>query len=156
MEPEILTPRETEIDHIQQKPYPIAPARYLNYIEVINTENVAKISVSQIKHLAEKLSPNDVFPQIKDFTKNQVQNLTEKILSIENTKFLDALCTIIFMCSEKGVDILERCGAYLNTEHQGEKVVLYRSGLKIDEKSRMRVLVEKNITVQGSTILIQF
>ena len=33
---------------------------------------------------------------------------------------------------------------------------LYRSGLKIDEKSWMRVLVEKNITVQGSTILIQF
>ena len=33
---------------------------------------------------------------------------------------------------------------------------VYRSGLKIDEKSRIRVLVEKDITVQDSTMLVQF
>lgn len=80
MEPEILTPRGIEKGE-QQKSYPIAPAHCLNYIQIINTKNIAKISVSQIKQLTEKLSPNDVFPQIERFSDNQFQELAEKLIT---------------------------------------------------------------------------
>lgn len=123
MEPEILKTHETKIGHIQQKSYQVVPAYCLNYIRIINTKGVAEVSVSQIKKIAEKLSPNDVFPQINGFSENQFQELAEKLLTIKDIEFLYTLCTIVFMCSDEGIDILERCDAKINVEHQGEKVV---------------------------------
>lgn len=123
MEPEILKSRETETGHIQQKFYPIAPAYCLNYKHIINTQGVAKVSVLQIKRLAEKLSPNYVFPQIEGFSDNQFQELAEKLDTIEDIQFLYTLCNIIFMCSDEGIDVLRQCGVNINTEYQGEQVV---------------------------------
>lgn len=123
MEPETIRPEIEEV-FLNQKSYPIAPVSYLNHIQMINPKNVAKIGVSQIKKLSQRTFPNDVFPQIKDFADNQIQELTEKLLSINNAKFLEVLCTVIFMCSGEGIDVLERCGVNTNVEYQGEKVVL--------------------------------
>lgn len=123
MEPEAVRSEIKEIFPAKES-YPIAPASYLNHIQMINAKNIAKIGVSQIKTLSQKTFPNDVFPQIKDFADSQIQELTEKLLSINNAKFLEVLCTVIFMCSDEGIDVLERCGANTNVEYQGEKVVL--------------------------------
>ncbi len=122
MEPEILTHCEIKAGE-QPKQYPKAPAHCLAYIQIINAENVAKISVSQIKQLAKKLSFDDVFSQIEKFSDTQFQELAEKLITINNTEFLYILCTIIFMCSDEGIDILEQCGGNINAEHQGEKAV---------------------------------
>ena len=123
MEPEAVR-SEIEETFPAKESYPIAPVSYLNHIQMINTKNIAKIGVSQIKTLSQRTFPNDVFPQIKDFSDNQIQELTEKLLSINNTKFLEVLCTVIFMCSDEGIDILKQCGVSINVEHQGETVVL--------------------------------
>ena len=146
MDPEILKPSKTDSGHIKEKAYPTAPAHYLKYKEVINTENIGKISLTQIKQLAKELSKNNIFPRIKDLSEEQVQYLIDKILFSGDTKFLDALCTIIFMCSEEGVDILERCGANFDVELQSEKVVLsYIKHPEIFGKA-LNYLLAKSIT----------
>ena len=122
-EPETLRLHKTEIDHIQQKSYQVVPAYCLNYVQIINTKGVVAVSVSQIKKLAERLSPNDVFPQIKGFSENQFQELAEKLLIIKDIEFLYTLCTIIFMCLDEGIDILRQLGFNITAEHRGEQVV---------------------------------
>ncbi|MDE0119104.1 MAG: hypothetical protein OXM55_03750 [Bdellovibrionales bacterium] len=123
MELEILRTHETEIGHIQQKSDPIIPAYYLNHMQMINAENVAKVSVSEIKELAKIKSPDIVFPKIQDFSDLQIQELVKTLPSVNDTKFLNILHTIILMCSDEGIDILEKCGVNINAEHQGKKVV---------------------------------
>lgn len=91
-EPETLRLHATETDHIQKKSYPIAPAHYLKHTEVINAENIGTISLPQIKQLAKELSKNNVFPEIKDLSQDQVQELIDRTLSSEDIKFLDVLC----------------------------------------------------------------
>ena len=123
MEQDIVKPEAGET-LLTQKSYPIAPAHYLNYVEKITIENMTKVSVPHIKRLAKNISPN-VHSQIQDFADYQTQELREKLLFINDTNFLDALCTVIFVCSDKGIDMLERCGIDVNIEHQhqGEQVV---------------------------------
>ncbi len=123
MEPEILKTRKTDAGHIQQQSYPIAPAYCLNYMHIINTKGVTNVSVSQIKQLAKQLSPNDVFPQIEGFSDDQFQELTEKLLTSKDIEFLYTLCTIIFICSDEGIDILRQLGVNIKADHQGEQIV---------------------------------
>ena len=105
-------------------------------------------------------------PSLSDKTSPTEPKQSEKSFSIGWAKILKRVFDIdIQTCSKCGGQI-KVISSVQNPKiikkiltHLGEnsKVPeLYRSGLKIDEKSRMRVLVEKNITVQGSTILIQF
>lgn len=124
MEPEILKSRKKETkNYIQKQPYPTAPSFFLDYIQKINIENITKIGVSQIQRLAKQLSLNDVFPVISKFSDDQIKELCDQLLNSKE-KFLNSLCTVIFMCSDTGIDSLEKCGVIdTDIEHQGEKVI---------------------------------
>ncbi|MCZ0933407.1 MAG: hypothetical protein OXJ52_09700 [Oligoflexia bacterium] len=146
-EPETLRLHETEIDHIQKKSDPIVPLYYLNHMQMINTENIAKVSVSQIKELAKIKSPDIVLPKIQNFSDFQIQELVKTLSSINDTEFLNILHTIIIMCSDEGIDILEQCGVNISVEHQGEKVVTaYLNNTAIFEIALNRLLFTSLVT----------